>query len=49
MPDIRLIAYDLDGTLLTENKTITARTKRILKKASEAGIELVVTTGRALS
>ncbi|MCR4605557.1 MAG: HAD hydrolase family protein [Eubacterium sp.] len=49
MSTVKLIAYDLDGTLLTEKKELTARTSAILEKASSMGIELVVTTGRALS
>ncbi len=48
MTDIRLIAFDLDGTLLTEKKVLTPRTKSILEYASRLGIELLTTTGRAL-
>ena len=46
MNQIRLIAFDLDGTLLKDNKELTARTLDALRKASEAGIYLVPTTGR---
>ena len=46
--DIRLIAFDLDGTLLTEEKRLTARTRDILEEASARGILLLTTTGRAL-
>lgn len=49
MTDIRLIAFDLDGTLLTEKKVLTPRTRDILEHASSLGIELLTTTGRALS
>ena len=49
MTDIRLIAFDLDGTLLTEKKELTPRTRDILEYAAEKGIELLATTGRALS
>ena len=49
MKDIRLIAFDLDGTLLTEKKVLTPRTRDILEYASSLGIELLTTTGRALS
>ena len=42
----RLIATDLDGTLLRHNGSISARTQRALKRARAAGIELVMVTGR---
>ena len=42
----RLVATDLDGTLLRRDGTISARTQRALKRAREAGIELVMVTGR---
>ena len=48
MIDIRMIAYDLDGTLLTEKKELTERTRVILEKAAGMGITLVAATGRAL-
>lgn len=47
--DIRMIAFDLDGTLLTEEKILTPRTAEVLRRASSRGIELLATTGRALS
>ncbi len=43
---IRLIAFDLDGTLLTTDKELTPRTKAAMEAAAEAGITLVPTTGR---
>ncbi len=46
---IRLIALDLDGTLLTENKVILPETLSALTKAGEAGILVVPATGRPLS
>lgn len=45
----KLIALDLDGTLLTTDKKISDRTRRALAGAIEAGMELVVVTGRPLS
>ena len=45
-PEIKLIALDLDGTLLTSNKELTQRNYRALEKAAEMGIEVVPTTGR---
>ena len=48
MTDIKLIALDLDGTLLTTDKKLTERTKSILKAAREQGVKVVLTTGRPL-
>ena len=42
----RLIATDLDGTLLGSQGAISARTRRALERARAAGIELVMVTGR---
>ncbi|MCR6095741.1 HAD family phosphatase [Salipaludibacillus agaradhaerens] len=44
--DSHLIAVDLDGTLLTDNKTISARNRAALFKAREAGHKVVIATGR---
>ncbi len=41
-----LIALDLDGTLLTNEKKITPRTKATIKKAKENGHIVVIATGR---
>lgn len=41
-----LIAVDLDGTLLTDKKVISTRTKRALQNAMEAGHHVVIATGR---
>lgn len=41
-----LIALDLDGTLLTDDKVISERTKKIVLKAKEAGHIVVIATGR---
>ena len=35
--DIRLIALDLDGTLLTTDKRLTEHTKKVLARAAEQG------------
>lgn len=48
MADIKLIALDLDGTLLTTDKRLTDRTKETLKAARDRGIKVVLTTGRPL-
>ncbi|MFC7393114.1 Cof-type HAD-IIB family hydrolase [Scopulibacillus cellulosilyticus] len=41
-----LIAVDLDGTLLTDNKTISLYTKQTLQKAIAHGHYVVISTGR---
>ena len=47
--DIRLIALDLDDTLLRSDLTISLRTRNVLKKAAARGVALVIDTGRLLS
>lgn len=42
----RLIATDLDGTLLRGDKTVSARTVAALSAAEDAGIEVFFVTGR---
>ncbi|MGP3969847.1 Cof-type HAD-IIB family hydrolase [Streptomyces sp. 6N223] len=42
----RLIATDLDGTLLHDDKTVSDRTVAALAAAEEAGIEVIFVTGR---
>ena len=46
MKDIKLIALDLDGTLLTTDKRLTPENEAALRAAAEAGIEIVPATGR---
>src|SRR5690625_1629015 len=41
-----LIALDLDGTLLTDSKEISARNKQMIFSAVEAGHIVVIATGR---
>jgi Cof subfamily protein (haloacid dehalogenase superfamily) len=41
-----LIAVDLDGTLLTDQKTISPKTEQTLQKAISAGHHVVISTGR---
>lgn len=43
---VRLIATDLDGTLLRPDKTISRRGLAALRGAADAGIHLVAATGR---
>lgn len=42
----RLIASDLDGTLLGADGTVSSRTRRALEAAAARGIEIVLVTGR---
>lgn len=44
----RMIGMDLDGTLLTTQKEITAYTKEVLKGAIDQGIVVLPATGRPL-
>lgn len=43
---IRLIAFDMDGTVLNDEKKILKETKEALEQAARAGIEIVPATGR---
>ena len=45
---IKLIAVDLDGTLLTSRKKVSPKTLATLKKAREKGILVVPLSGRPL-
>ncbi|HEY9372640.1 MAG TPA: HAD hydrolase family protein, partial [Streptomyces sp.] len=45
-PAPRLIATDLDGTLLRDDKSLSARTVAALAAAEAAGIEVFFVTGR---
>ena len=46
MKNIKLVASDLDGTLLNKNKEITPRLFQALEKLNELGVIFVPTTGR---
>ena len=43
---MRLIASDLDGTIIGRDGKISARTVRAFKDAAAAGVEIVFVTGR---
>ena len=45
---IKLLAIDMDGTLLNEEKHIDTPQKEAIQKAIEAGIKVVLCTGRPL-
>lgn len=46
MPKIKLIATDMDGTLLNDEKKITAENAVAIKLAQEHGIKFVLASGR---
>ncbi|MDR1606061.1 MAG: Cof-type HAD-IIB family hydrolase [Streptococcaceae bacterium] len=48
MTKIKLLALDLDGTLLSHDKTISEANQAALKAAQAAGVQVVITTGRPL-
>lgn len=49
MKDIKLIAIDIDGTLVNSSKKITPAVKTAINKARKAGKKIVICTGRPLS
>jgi len=46
MDGIRLVASDLDGTLLRPDETVSERTRAALAAARDAGITVVLVSGR---
>ena len=48
---IRLIAFDLDGTLLKDDKTVSGRIMAALQNAADRGIYLALlkTAGRGMA
>ncbi|PQF20894.1 Cof-type HAD-IIB family hydrolase [Enterococcus mundtii] len=46
---IKLIAIDLDGTLLNEEKKISSENKQALAEAKAQGVKIVLCTGRPLA
>lgn len=47
--NIRLIALDLDGTLLTDKKCVTEHTKQVLQEAVKKGVIVMPATGRGIT
>ncbi|MGL4738146.1 MAG: HAD-IIB family hydrolase, partial [Cellulosilyticaceae bacterium] len=45
----KLIALDMDGTLLTKDHTISDRTKEAIEKARMKGHKVVLATGRPIA
>jgi Cof subfamily protein (haloacid dehalogenase superfamily) len=46
MPPVRLIAIDIDGTLLDSNFQVSAHNLATLRRANSLGVEIVLATGR---
>ncbi|KNF10178.1 hydrolase-like protein, HAD superfamily type 3 [Gottschalkia purinilytica] len=42
----KIVAIDLDGTLLSDSKEIPDKNKEVLRRLSNSGVEIVVATGR---
>ena len=47
MEPVKLLALDLDGTLLGSDKHVPEKNRRALRKAAEKGIRLMLCSGRA--
>src|SRR5262245_55229115 len=45
----RLLAIDIDGTLVNSRDELTPATREALRRASQAGIQVVLATGRRYS
>lgn len=45
---IKLVAIDLDGTLLNSQKELSTENKEMIRKVKEAGVKVVLCTGRPL-
>ena len=44
---IKMIALDLDGTLLNDDSKVSSYTMSILEKCKETGIKIAIATGRS--
>ena len=44
--DYQILVLDLDGTLLNKKKELTENTRRVLREAIDAGILVLMATGR---
>ena len=45
----KLVAIDLDGTMLNQYGIITEKTKNAISKAQEKGVEVMIASGRAIT
>ena len=46
---IKMVAIDIDGTLINDKREITPRTVAAIKKASQQGVKIVLCTGRPMT
>ena len=46
---IKMIALDMDNTLLNSQKEISPRNEAVLKRLHEQGIKIVLCTGRPIN
>ena len=49
LDSVKILAFDLDYTLLDSNKQVSLRTRETLKRAARKGYKLVIATGRGYS
>lgn len=47
-PRVRLLALDIDGTLLTGERVVSPRTRAAIEQARASGVRLLLVTGRRL-
>ena len=45
--DIKMLAIDMDGTLLNSSSQVTARTAKALRAAMGSGVQVILATGKA--
>ena len=45
----KLVAIDLDGTMLNQYGIITEKTKKAIKKVQDKGVEVMIASGRAIT
>ncbi|MCR8629911.1 Cof-type HAD-IIB family hydrolase [Paenibacillus radicis (ex Xue et al. 2023)] len=48
MGNYKLIALDMDGTLLTDDKLVSAENRAAIKAANAAGVTVMIATGRGI-
>ena len=49
MTKIKLVAIDMDGTLLNSKSELSQKTIDVVKEATKQGVQIVLTTGRPLT
>ncbi len=45
----KLVAIDMDGTLLRKDHTVSDHTKEVIRKVREKGVKVILATGRPLA